>query len=103
MALIRCPQKAPAKKRKGVRRQQVPNLVDLSEMEFNPGTEIKPQPPEMKMSAMDLSRADKDEEAKPEAFMTERCKLAPLKLFWCCIRLSHEFLHDCKSEFLTTR
>ena len=30
------------------------NLVDLLEMEYNPGTEIKPQPPEMKMSAMDL-------------------------------------------------
>ena len=43
-------------------------------MEYNPGTEIKPQPPEMKMSAMDLVPcADKDEEAKPEAFMTEMC------------------------------
>ena len=31
------------------------NLVDSLEMEYNPGTEIKPQPPEMKMSAMDLS------------------------------------------------
>ena len=44
-------------------------------MEYNPGTEIKPQPPEMKMSAMDLVPcADKDEEA--EAFMT-RC------VSWC--------------------
>ena len=44
------------------------NLVDLLEMEYNPGTEIKPQP-EMKMSAMDLVPcADKDEEAKPEAY-----------------------------------
>ncbi|CAJ1389260.1 unnamed protein product, partial [Effrenium voratum] len=40
------------------------NLVDSLEMEYNPGTEIKPQPPEMKMSAMDLVPcADKDEEA----------------------------------------
>ncbi|CAJ1374545.1 unnamed protein product, partial [Effrenium voratum] len=54
------------------------NLVDSLEMEYNPGTEIKPQPPEMKMSAMDLVPcADKDEEAKPEAFMTEMC--VPLK------------------------
>ena len=28
--------------------------MDSLEMEYNPGTEIKPQPPEMKMSAMDL-------------------------------------------------
>ncbi|CAJ1386948.1 unnamed protein product, partial [Effrenium voratum] len=56
------------------------NLVDSLEMEYNPGTEIKPQPPEMKMSAMDLAPcADKDEEAKPEAFMTEMCELVPLK------------------------
>ena len=56
------------------------NLVDSLEMEYNPGTEIKPQPPEMKMSAMDLVPcADKDEEAKPEAFMTEMCELVPLK------------------------
>ncbi|CAJ1378524.1 unnamed protein product [Effrenium voratum] len=52
------------------------NLVDSLEMEYNPGTEIKPQPPEMKMSAMDLVPcADKDKEAKPEAFMTEMCEL----------------------------
>ncbi|CAJ1386113.1 unnamed protein product [Effrenium voratum] len=56
------------------------NLVDSLEMEYNPGTEIKPQPPEMKMSAMDLVPcADKDEEAKPEAFMAEMCALVPLK------------------------
>ena len=56
------------------------NLVDSLEMEYNPGTEIKPQPPEMKMSAMDLVPcADKDEEAKPEAFMAEMCELVPLK------------------------
>ncbi|CAJ1387810.1 unnamed protein product [Effrenium voratum] len=56
------------------------NLVDSLEMEYNPGTEIKPQPPEMKMSAMDLVPcADKDEEAKPEAFMTGLCELVPLK------------------------
>ena len=49
-------------------------------MEYNPGTEIKPQPPEMKMSAMDLVPcADKDEEAKPKAPMTEMCELVPLK------------------------
>ncbi|CAJ1381810.1 unnamed protein product, partial [Effrenium voratum] len=54
------------------------NLVDSLEMEYNPGTEIKPQPPEMKMSAMDLVPcADKDEEAKLEAFMTEMCELVP--------------------------
>ncbi|CAJ1371017.1 unnamed protein product, partial [Effrenium voratum] len=56
------------------------NLVDSLEMEYNPGTEIKPQPPEMKMSAMDLVPcADKDEEAKPEAFVTEMCELVSLK------------------------
>ncbi|CAJ1389164.1 unnamed protein product, partial [Effrenium voratum] len=56
------------------------NLVDSLEMEYNPGTEIKPQPPEMKMSAMDLVPcADKDEEAKPEAFMAEMCERVPLK------------------------
>ena len=52
------------------------NLVDSLEMEYNPGTEIKPQPPEMKMS---VPCADKDEEAKREAFMTEMCELVPLK------------------------
>ena len=41
-------------------------------MEHNPGTEIKPQPPEMKMSAMDLVPcADKGD-------MTEMCELVPL-------------------------
>ena len=54
--------------------------MDSLEMEYNPGTDIKPQPPEMKMSAMDLVPcADKDEKAKPKAFMTEMCKLVPLK------------------------
>ncbi|CAJ1406937.1 unnamed protein product, partial [Effrenium voratum] len=51
--------------------------VDGLKTRINRGTEIKPQPPEMKMSAMDLVPcADK---AKPEAFMTEMCELVPLK------------------------
>ena len=56
------------------------NLVDTLEMEYNPGTEIKPQPEDMKMSAMDLvPSVDKDEGPNAEAFVAEMCELVPFK------------------------